>query len=372
MYQAWNDHQGEQKTTPSQDSEELPRSAERQYPGNSMLELVTARMSLGVSDPRGMIFAHMGFASDGQDPRLEVDYPKECKQVYINFALFIKDRVGWGTLLEIVENSKSYKRLKELPWWVPDWTVPFPARTKFPRRQEFCTIYEGALGIYTKEFDTINVVSSELSIDQIPSDFRQELTSRLLRLRLSLTDGFVHVENKDDTRSLFTEWTEVYRAWEMAIKDLPRFIQPNISLINLDISTAEHLKFMEPRGNETDIAKVYKSYESSRTIKCSVEIFLILAFRTDLKLDYLAGKALTLTRSCHLALVPSSSRTGDLITPLPYRNVRGHLTSASKSFIFRRLQRPNNENVKTQRITTECKTNSTVRIGRSYTETGAV
>jgi hypothetical protein len=42
-------------------------------------------------------------------------------------------------------------------------------------------------------------------------------------------------------------------------------------------------------------------------------MFLALALRTDLKLDYLTGRAVALTSSNELALVPASSREGDLI-----------------------------------------------------------
>jgi hypothetical protein len=80
MHQAWESHQVSQKATSEQSG--------RQSFQISMLELVSARRGLSVTDPRDMVFAHVGFASDMGKEGVEVDYSKTCKQVYcINWCL---------------------------------------------------------------------------------------------------------------------------------------------------------------------------------------------------------------------------------------------------------------------------------------------
>jgi hypothetical protein len=188
MYQAWISHQDSQKAS--------SRRSGRQSSQNSMLELVTDRRGLGVSDPRDMIFVHVGFASDGKKRGLEVDYSKTCEQVYVDFALFVRSKTGWATLLETVDDPQSQLRLKNLPSWISDWTVPFLSPIKFPRAQSLPSgtpILLGPKAILTRTFEIISYVSPELRPAQIQSDLGQRITSRLLDRSLSLDDRYVHV-----------------------------------------------------------------------------------------------------------------------------------------------------------------------------------
>ncbi|KAE9372574.1 hypothetical protein N431DRAFT_340076, partial [Stipitochalara longipes BDJ] len=120
MYRAWENHQSAQRPTTLQDAD-MPKQSERQTSQNSMLKLVTDRRALGVSDPRDMVFAHIGFATDGENGDLKVDYSKTTEQVYLDFALFIKKKHGWGNLLECVGDRNIPSYVKDLPSWVPDW-----------------------------------------------------------------------------------------------------------------------------------------------------------------------------------------------------------------------------------------------------------
>jgi hypothetical protein len=42
---------------------------------------------LGVTDPRDMVLAHAGFASDGE--KIKVDFSKTCNEVYEDIAWYI-------------------------------------------------------------------------------------------------------------------------------------------------------------------------------------------------------------------------------------------------------------------------------------------
>jgi hypothetical protein len=106
MHEAWRSHRNSGKK-------------------HTMIQLISARRGFGVSDPRDMIFAHVGFAADGQDRDLLTDYCKTCAQVYTDFARYIGRELGGMRLLDLVGESRVSGRVKDLPSWVPDWTRPF-------------------------------------------------------------------------------------------------------------------------------------------------------------------------------------------------------------------------------------------------------
>jgi hypothetical protein len=97
----------------------------------AMLNLLKARRGLGVTDPRDMLYAHVGFASDGQD--VNVDYTKTCAQVYEDFARHLMKSLPAYDLLLLVGNHESPTRVKGLGSWAPDWTIP--SRTPFANTQ---------------------------------------------------------------------------------------------------------------------------------------------------------------------------------------------------------------------------------------------
>ncbi|KAF4629583.1 hypothetical protein G7Y89_g8567 [Cudoniella acicularis] len=97
--------------------------------GDCLLEILASRRGLGATDPRDMIYAHLGVAA-----RLEylpdvgtlipIDYGKTCEQIYEEVALQI---ISWQmslTILNHLENSAPENRWKGLPSWAPDWSCP--------------------------------------------------------------------------------------------------------------------------------------------------------------------------------------------------------------------------------------------------------
>jgi hypothetical protein len=91
--------------------------------GNILLDILTSRRGLGVSDARDMIYAHIGLASDrslGQ-PMFEVDYSKSASQVYTEVARYhLRKNKNYG-ILNHMEDVDPSKRRYGLPSWVPDW-----------------------------------------------------------------------------------------------------------------------------------------------------------------------------------------------------------------------------------------------------------
>jgi hypothetical protein len=67
-----------------------PDKTNTDFSSNYMADILQARRGFGVTDPRDMIFAHVGFTADGQHEDLAVDYSKSTVQVYKSSALYIK------------------------------------------------------------------------------------------------------------------------------------------------------------------------------------------------------------------------------------------------------------------------------------------
>jgi hypothetical protein len=101
-------------------------------------ELLVNNLHCHATDPRDMIFALTGLATDvGDAPEMLPDYSKKVRQVYIDVVKF---HIQKYNSLDIICLSRLSKEQPDLPSWVPDWsnaraTVnnPFPRLTFNPR-----------------------------------------------------------------------------------------------------------------------------------------------------------------------------------------------------------------------------------------------
>lgn len=96
--------------------------------GFSMFDLLKARRGCGVTDPRDMIFAHVGFASNRG---VDADYMLTAEELFEDITRRFITSEGLHEILSLVpcDKSTSGRRLK-LASWIPDWTSP--ARPIFP------------------------------------------------------------------------------------------------------------------------------------------------------------------------------------------------------------------------------------------------
>jgi len=180
---------------------------------NTMLQ---ARRSLGITDPRDMIYAHVGFASDGR--KFVVDYSKTCAQVFEKFALYIAKNEGLYILMYNIGEGKSPSRPRGLPSWVPDWTEPqlqvfrgwlhiissgapdvariFRQRWQFYQRHLFIR-KPSILVIFPFETDTVVSNSSVLSVQDIPLNVREAMSARLTERDRLLYRGVLDGPSED-------------------------------------------------------------------------------------------------------------------------------------------------------------------------------
>jgi hypothetical protein len=89
------------------------------------LELLESRRGLGVTDPRDMVFAHLGIRYWAPETiPLLVDYRKDCSEVFGGVSKLLSRSGDLHLVLSFVEDLEQEERRHGLPSWVPDWTAP--------------------------------------------------------------------------------------------------------------------------------------------------------------------------------------------------------------------------------------------------------
>ena len=281
---------------------------------NSMAELLMSRRGLGITDPRDMIFAHVGFASDGQHEDLTVDYSKTTIQTFEGSAQYIAKLYGLSALLECVGMANSPERVRDLPSWVPDWTSKIPPKT-YPGqhvesedlRKESPVVPilpsdQGTLSCMLSRFDVVVYTSSILSVQQIPQEVRQRIPSILATLDITFDEsGRIYMDR---------------RTWEI----LEDGLWPIICQLWNDLIQDEYLL----RLKEGLPLCEYDTFMFEGHVLVSVELYLLLALRGGADAKFVEGKRLAGMGSDRLALVPESTQEGDIIVALCGHNESIH------------------------------------------------
>jgi hypothetical protein len=95
------------------------------------LGILASRRGFDASDPRDLVFAHLGIAGVVNPLSLEVDYGKTMSQVYEMFAWKHISTTESFEVLAHIDDIDPLHRRQGLPSWVPDWTL----RQANPRRR---------------------------------------------------------------------------------------------------------------------------------------------------------------------------------------------------------------------------------------------
>jgi hypothetical protein len=91
-----------------------------------LLKIIHTRRGAGVTDPRDMIFAHLGIMGvhsqdDGLRKFIKVDYRRSIAELYADVARYFMDSRNAFAVLSHVEDVAIEQRRAGLPTWVPDW-----------------------------------------------------------------------------------------------------------------------------------------------------------------------------------------------------------------------------------------------------------
>lgn len=88
----------------------------------NMVNLVAGRRGLGVTDPRDMVWAHIGLADDGKEPAFLVGYEnRTLPELYNSFAQHVFQDEKTFRILLLVEQRDLEPHLNGLASWSPNW-----------------------------------------------------------------------------------------------------------------------------------------------------------------------------------------------------------------------------------------------------------
>ena len=196
----------------------------------SLGQVVAARRGSGASNPRDMIYAFLGVASEALDQDLVVDYRKPCVDLYIDFARYAIEEYDNPRLLSFVSDLPSDQRVEGLPSWVPDWSRPLhtlyngfsPGGTvDWEDRQQgpfFVVIRDPpVLACAGRHLDVITTVSGVLSVDLIPLDRRRQFQNEPRQIKT--TEGKPLEKSRRSQEMLKDLCIEVYNTWREILKD---------------------------------------------------------------------------------------------------------------------------------------------------------
>lgn len=289
-----------------------------------------------------MVFGYMGVASlpisslslrENSNMRTTVDYKKSISQVYADFA---RDIIEWCQGIEIltfVEDLDLSERRPGLPSWAPDWSVggenksqpithkPMSldsakgfASTCYGHPIHYWIPNSSLLALEALDLET--VVSLSVSI---PRDARElinlgeleGLFSEDVKYLLEFCDGDHYIKFHDIPRTTVT----------------PALLK---SYIHDIYARAIGVEFLSPLGgielqNFHSLSHVYGPEEEKREF---FDLLLRYTFKKE-RQSILAGRRIAVLGNGRKAIVPSSSRIGDVMARLDRR------PEFAQTFIFR-------------------------------------
>jgi hypothetical protein len=153
-------------------------------------------INLKVTDPRDRVFSLTNAASDGAALKIQPDYSRSCKDVYVQLAVSYLDQGD----LEILGACQFPKKIPGLPSWVPDWTanlcpvvrsskLPYSASGDRNSRVAICSSDDGSyiLSVRGSSLGTVQhlgldwgPIRQQLNRKESPTELGLEFTANLI------------------------------------------------------------------------------------------------------------------------------------------------------------------------------------------------
>ncbi|PMD61290.1 HET-domain-containing protein [Hyaloscypha bicolor E] len=313
-----------------------------------LLELLQSRRALGATDPRDIVFAHVLIARSVDvvgkyRDLIQADYSKDCSQVYEEVARYLFENQSDFSIFSLAEDVELGKRRPGMASWAPDWTVPLPGPpwTTIPE-------YLGTAGLYfVQDAYNINHVRRKWSVPRqathgwLGSTFvcvgAKASPVNTMSAEISLPFRGFNIaqffkDRQIDDKTYEELWSKVDQ--ELGPGILPplccafdtRLSNPLDSLKNATLSSQRHAAF------RTNIAKSLEIYtarflpstgsdlytgQGYRSAKTDPIIALLVYDTLDPEpTSVLQGRRLTSLLDGRPALVPASTRAGDIVVCL--------------------------------------------------------
>ncbi|KAK3332738.1 heterokaryon incompatibility protein-domain-containing protein, partial [Cercophora scortea] len=126
-----DDEMDPKSSDPAIEMLKMMNKARSQHESRCLFDLLRARRGMGASDPRDVVYAHLGVASsaDGWSRNVCIDYNQPLAHVYTSAARYILSLFpvggradGIDVLMDCLEDVDLDTERQGLPSWVPDWT----------------------------------------------------------------------------------------------------------------------------------------------------------------------------------------------------------------------------------------------------------
>jgi hypothetical protein len=276
---------------------------------NQMFEILKARRGSGVSDPRDMIFAHLGLIKSSVEDIIPVDYGKSTLQLYEDLARYYVNRGKSAAILTWAEGEELYERREGLPTWVPDWT-----KTGYGHhstvKEIFSTSIPHVLAIVGWNRGSVKAIIPE---DAWPG-FGYATQSKDIQLfkRWKTTRDSPIQETRQHVFNYYR--TSVQRNWERMV-DRRRSGRRGGWHVLFN-PTSEHVDLLLPivsTWSETVMAEGRKSEAEGL-------IASLLRNLIDWKQRYTVGFQIAVLEGGYLVQVPNGTRAGDIVATFQDEN----------------------------------------------------
>lgn len=311
----------------------------RSVHGQKLLRHLIARRGLGATDPRDMIYAHLGIAADVEalQKYVKVDYEATCAKVYTDTARYLLGDIDLETLLHLAGDTDAGHKVEGLPSWAPDWSLPSAgllpiyknntvATKLFKRGEQHSVFIKGAPPVYASlgyEADSISSLSLPLPIsetfDPVSRDEYHQAVNDLVALYSSGPGVWWSGDEYGQQRHINLKGREaqhdalrqiLYKEWLFLMSE--DII--NMSLVPTDEDLhmhAEFLKGFEPWLEERRKQEIITVGGESDGVESLMYSYLLKGARG--RENALTGRRLAITSSGRLGIVPKRAQKGDSI-----------------------------------------------------------
>ncbi|KAI1751879.1 heterokaryon incompatibility protein-domain-containing protein [Xylaria castorea] len=96
----------------------------------TLWQVLQSRKGCQVSDPRDIIFAHMGIISDRHEAEelIRIDYSQAVSEVFVAMGRYVRYHDGFRAKLDNRSTPSPLRTMFSLPSWVPEWGVEIDRR----------------------------------------------------------------------------------------------------------------------------------------------------------------------------------------------------------------------------------------------------
>ncbi|TRX96519.1 hypothetical protein FHL15_002791 [Xylaria flabelliformis] len=100
----------------------------------TLWQVLQSRKGCQVSDPRDIVFAHMGIISDRRvaEELIRVDYSQTVLEVFVAMGRYFRYHDGFKAKLDNTSAPSPLRTTFSLPSWVPDWGIEIDRRYLCP------------------------------------------------------------------------------------------------------------------------------------------------------------------------------------------------------------------------------------------------